>query len=439
MTDNFDEEENVLKKLRSILSESPSWNIKRSRLDLVCKWHPVEAGKRAPQENSIYALGLPVVLAYGRAKSSVIYVGSAKNLRKRLAEHRRKPRNVVIERLHSAFPRGWRVTWWCLPKLHNEFLRAIEGEALWRFECTFGVVPLGNLDIPKSYYVSDYCSGIVRVAPEKAVSVMTLYKVAERMGRQVARTEREPGESGVTLVMSASDFPVRDKYRAVEFLTTEETAEREKWERQRTPQWTKEDIERERIELLSIVHPVNVAAWTPEKMASVIDSCRTLLTPRRTKAKLVRAFRAAARAVPKPHTWGEIALIQTRLLASSWLPRERIWVKVICGRELLAEGRFNPGPVYNEGLPKGWCYATEFTDLPQVKKRPEWRPESEQHEGYRADDIQKEVVYGVKIERVKSEANKRLSEEYQQGLVDEHRRLYSRIERLFQEGARMLR
>jgi hypothetical protein len=44
--------------------------------------------------------------------------------------------------------------------------------------------------------------------------------------------------------------------------------------------------------------------------------------------------------VPKPLTWGEVAIVQGRRLLGCWCPEKRLRVKILCGRELLGEAKF---------------------------------------------------------------------------------------------------
>jgi hypothetical protein len=93
-------------------------------------------------------------------------------------------------------------------------------------------------------------------------------------------------------------------------------------------------------------------------MRRLIQIC-TALTPVPRTSK-VRTFAAQSRRVPLPHTWGEVALIQARIVAGDWLPKERLWVKIVCGKELLGQAILEPD--YYRGEDK--------SDLPQTLKRP---------------------------------------------------------------------
>ena len=94
------------------------------------------------------------------------------------------------------------------------------------------------------------------------------------------------------------------------------------------------------------------------KDAQVADVCATL-SPVKGRSK-VQTFEALDRQTPSPHTWGEVAIVQGRIVAGTWTPRERLWIKVQRKKELLGQA------IFDNGLIKGH----DKSDLPQTSVRP---------------------------------------------------------------------
>src|SRR5205814_2541173 len=59
-----------------------------------------------------------------------------------------------------------------------------------------------------------------------------------------------------------------------------------------------------------------VAAWTVRKFQSLLRLAETLTEDKRPST--VIRFLANSRRVPRPRTWGEVALIKGRLVAGQW-------------------------------------------------------------------------------------------------------------------------
>jgi hypothetical protein len=119
-------------------------------------------------------------------------------------------------------------------------------------------------------------------------------------------------------------------------------------------------IEEPDIERLSWITDDHIAVWDVGKMSQVIAICRSLTTSHKRGSTAVRTFEAPTRRTPRPHTWGEVAFVQGRIIAGTWLPANRLWIKIIHEKELLGQAIFD----------KGLLNGADKCDLPQTLKRP---------------------------------------------------------------------
>ncbi len=198
-------------------------------LTLAPNWVPLHtATKSAPALTGLYALGLPRGLRYDKGHTRIVYIGSAKDLGKRLGTHSRTPQNDVIRRLQGTFPDKPLATWWAIPGLSRKWLLGFEGESLWTFDRTFGTVPIGNLDIPESP-VSEGCEGLVVLTPCTDLDdAPTLNEYAKLIGRILVRENKAPigDPSQVTMSFRLSDKgELRcgpEEYTAARFYSPEE-------------------------------------------------------------------------------------------------------------------------------------------------------------------------------------------------------------------------
>src|SRR4029079_8580240 len=90
--------------------------------------------------------------------------------------------------------------------------------------------------------------------------------------------------------------------------------------------------EKNRLDALNFVGDRAVAAWSIDKMRELIAIAQSLVEHKGRPSSVTR-FQAGRRSVPRPHTWGEVALIKARLMAGAWYPPQRVWLKVSFGSE----------------------------------------------------------------------------------------------------------
>ncbi len=418
-----EEDTKILAQVKEALSKSPAWDESGFLRLSVYNWVPLStASKAASTDCGLYTLGLPVGLSYDQGNSRIVYLGSAKNIKKRLARHKSKPQNDMVALLQEKFSEGLSATWWPIPGFNRKFLYGIEGEALWTFEETFGTLPICNTEIPEFFEGEEYCKGLVRILPCQIDHLITLNVLADRIGRVLVREEL----GGTTLVFGGiPDGTVRTKFKTATFLRQKqidrETKRQEEQERLRV---SDEEFEKHMQPYeFALIHDVNLAAWSVDKMREVIRLCNQL-KPKKTRAKVIKPFEAPFRKVPEPHTWGEVALIKARMVAGSWQPGKQVRVKVMHGKEMLGEGKLN----------KGWCVGEDRSDMPQRKTE---RPECKDYES-KIEPVEclheEEEIYGLKISNLKLGEVMRVEQQIREELQQTKKRLWTAVEDLFREA-----
>lgn len=293
---------------------------------LTCEWQPLQ-GCNPPTEGGLYALGFSRAIQYDRGVSRIVYIGSAANLQKRLAVHCRHPHNSAIQELKKRS--DLLVAWWALPPIDRLWLYTLEGEAICAFERTFGTIPFGNQAVPESPHAK-LCRDLIVVRPCIDADPFCLDGLENKVRRRFRPAV------GMKLVTANEWF-----YEGVVRPSAEEIAARE--------------LRRDN-EYLATVWSENVAAWNLTKMKAIIEICKSL-RPLPIQSSATR-FASLTRKIPRPHTWGEIAIVQGRIVAGTWLPKCKLWIKVLHDKELLGDARL-----------EDWGYSgTDRSDLPQRKK-----------------------------------------------------------------------
>ncbi len=278
------------------------------------EWLPfVDGVDRAPAAPGIYALGLPQGIRYDRGVSCVVYFGAAANLKQRLSYHMRQDHNYHICQLRDAFGQ-FSVAWWPLPGFDKTWRFTIEGEAMCRFERQFGSIPVCNLAVdytPHATLVRDF----VNIAECSVANPIPLDDL-KPLGIRV----RWPAL--IKQTFTANDCFYVDRRPSDEELAAyaEHTAAVD---------------ERNRLDNLSTVCDEAVTTWPVAKFAALLRIAQTL--NRDTLPSKVIRFQASSRKVPRPHTWGEVAVVQARMTVGAWYPPARVWLKIVYGQELLGQ------------------------------------------------------------------------------------------------------
>lgn len=305
-------------------------------IHLVPNWKPLqEAALAAPCESGLYALGIWRGIRYDGGISRIVYIGSSNSLQRRLAQHKLSPHNYEIAELLRVYTEGLWAASWPIPLVERDWLYGVEGEALCVFERAFGTVPVANTGIPDVPFAID-CRGLVRIdSCTDAPDPVPLDQLADRLPSVRVRKRFRPGGCG-PIVSANAVF-----YHEALPPTAEEIAVRA------------EQHERER---LATIWDENIATWSVEKMQGIMQVCSELRALKVAEGSRVRRFEAARADVPIPHTWGEVAVVQGRIIAGSWNPAGKLWVKVVHGRELLGQAF----------LEHWGCRGEDCRPLPQV-------------------------------------------------------------------------
>ncbi len=320
-------------------------------MSFIPKWVSLGSiAKDAPLESGVYALGLPAFLHYPNGKSRIVYIGSSGKIRNRLKRHNAQPHNDVIDKLIKLYGSNLFGAFWPFPNLPKDWLRSIESEAIWAFENQFGVVPIGNNDIPESHLGAGY-RGIAKIVDDNGSNIesLGLDVLAKRMNCELEIAERTPiGNPDIGVEIAFSVDPngelYRDGlYRAASFLpagTAKKRAEGEIFE-------------------LCRIDPDHVYSWTTAKMKGIIEVCRSL-HERKARAKKFKEFDAKCRDVPTPHTWGEVALVLGRIVNGAWYVehgKRSLSIVIKCGDETLGSA----------GIFSRWFGGWDESDRPQRK------------------------------------------------------------------------
>ena len=91
-------------------------------------------------------LGAPFRIAYGSTESRVFYIGSSRNLQKRLVSHLNSTErgNILLMRFANATKDNIVGCTFGFPLLNSEKLLELEGEAIYSFGLKHGFIPHGN-------------------------------------------------------------------------------------------------------------------------------------------------------------------------------------------------------------------------------------------------------------------------------------------------------
>jgi hypothetical protein len=284
------------------------------------EWRPFDnVLLNAPATMAIYALGLPRGIRYDKGTSCIAYIGSAVNLQRRISQHVGHYHNSHIWELKQAFGELW-VAYWLLPSMDHKWLLTMEGEAICRFERQYGTVPVCNQSIQSTPYAK-LLRDMVAIPECQTENPVPLAELETITGFKVKRRFRPP-------LLKHSITANQWFYEGVEWPTKEQEAER----------LAKEFAEADRkirLEHLTIVDQQRVMAWSVSKMQALVRLTQSL-TPDSRPSSVVR-FQARSRDVPRPHSWGEVALVKARIVAGAWMPEKRLWLKILHGKEPLGQ------------------------------------------------------------------------------------------------------
>jgi hypothetical protein len=110
-----------------------------------------DVARQNSNQPGIYVLGAPFRIAYGSTESRVFYIGSSRNLQKRLVSHLNSTErgNILLLRFANPAKDNIVACAFCFPLLDANKLLELEGEAIYSFGLKHGFIPHGNR-IPES-------------------------------------------------------------------------------------------------------------------------------------------------------------------------------------------------------------------------------------------------------------------------------------------------
>lgn len=277
-------------------------------------WLPFADGlERAPVSPGIYVLGVPQGILYSGGVSRIAYIGAAVNLKRRLSQHITRDHNEHICQLRGKFGQ-FCVGWIPLHGFDKDWVLTIEGETICRFERQFGRVPVCNLDVqfsPHAMLVRD----LVNIAECQVCNPIPLDEL-KQMGIKAHRQFRQG--------LLRQKFTASECFYTNRWPSNEEMAEH-----------TAKVEQANRLENLSTIYDETLATWPVSKFRELIRIAQSL--SRDEGQSTVIRFQTNSRKVPRPYTWGEVAMVQARMIVGAWYSPNRIWVKVLCGKELLGQ------------------------------------------------------------------------------------------------------
>ena len=171
----------------------------------------------------------------------------------------------------------------------------LEASTLEAARSSLGRYPICNMDRVESS-LSEECGRFVRVGLCDGLQFpVTLDALSKQLGGEPLGTLREWVESSPMPAATPEDL---DADRPAAVAATE-------------------------VADHSMILQEHVGIWSAEKMRSIVDLCGRLTRKKMRTKSTVQTFEAPCREAPLPHTWGEVALIQARIVAGSWYPAQQ--------------------------------------------------------------------------------------------------------------------
>jgi hypothetical protein len=309
------------------------------------KWKPLakvrELARNVP---GLYMMAFDKPVKYDKGISRVIYIGSSIRIRERLRQHYDNMKSHFIgyvtdgdmEKVFSCF--------FEVEVESQEEVLTIEQMAFEEFVKKFGVMPIGN-----------WVPGATDLIEE-----MLLDEQTEETKSYVEHVEDDSGEYALTFDEIAEKYDLeyeRDEWSPrIMFYPKGTFAE---WEKRKKRQEKEHEIE-----MLTKIRMHNIICWNNDKVLSVLKIAMSLKEDKTKKLKATRRFLSDTSEVPKPHTWGEVAIVLARYLTGTWFPDNRTFVEIKHKGELLGKAI----------IKKSGSYGSDIANFPQRdSSRPSWQ------------------------------------------------------------------
>lgn len=362
------------------------WDANAEPLPLVIggnatKWFPIDELDNFPNEAGVYAIGLKLGVQYERMTSRIIYFGSTAKLRNRISSYSDGGHNWHLRRLAQRYPGGLVASFHALPGFELKWRRVIEDAAMQVARVQFGCFPVCNVDAIESTYRSTFCE-LVRVEaceglsfPQSVADLRRQLK-SETIGQlrqfdteaYLAAVAQPPTirSTGITVTYSVSATndvecstasPDSAEARGLAMIAEYNAAIAANAEPPQCGEHEEAQITSDALTWITMDH---LAVWTAAKWTRLLKLCRDLQSAKKRRPSSVVTFLAPNRRIPRPDTWGEVALVKAREVAGCWYPTTRFWLKVANHKELLGQAI----------LESNYYRGEDKSDLPQASKRP---------------------------------------------------------------------
>jgi hypothetical protein len=315
------------------IQASTSWEQQPRSGNLVLggheNWYPLNVGASlVPEVAGVYAFALDRQLAYPAGTSTVVYIGSTKDLKHRLLTHKHRSHNDMIRRILVGDIYSLSATWLAVPSLPPAWLTALESEAIAEFINAFGTCPCFNYGRPDSKY-EDRCSGLIKLRePPAARPPIALPEFAPTLGMSCTVTTSAMGPFTLSMQMGAQGQQLSCGVPIIRFTTLSIAIDATIAP---SAQELNGAVSLDEHQLISSrfvpeIYQEHCAEWSADKMAQLQKIARTLSRGDSEEGQAIYA--AVDSDLPDTCTWGEVALILGRLVAGTWFPNKRLCVTI---------------------------------------------------------------------------------------------------------------
>lgn len=296
------------------------------------KWIPLANGKDiAPNIPGIYMLAFDKPIKYDKGISRVTYIGSSIRLKERLrSQYRKIQSGFLIDVTKGDMSKIFSCFFEVEVESREEIL-TVEQLVLDEFVNKFGVQPLGNWFPKTTDLLGEILIGEQIKKPKEYLSFMEDYSlepaltfdaIADNYELEYKRDELSPRIMFYPKGTFAK-FKIRKKERELRKLTE-----------------------------ISMNH---IPCWDKDKILSLLKIAMILKEDKTKKLRSTRRFLSDTFDIPKPHTWGEVAIVLARHLAGTWYPKKRMFVEIKFNSQLLGKAIIR----------KSGCVGSDIANIPQ--------------------------------------------------------------------------
>jgi hypothetical protein len=323
------------------------------------KWEPLEKLKDlAPNETGFYMMAFDKPIKYDRGISRVIYIGSSIRLKERLRSHYNNMKSHFINDVTGGDIGKVFSCFFVIKVGSQDQVLTVEQMVIDGFIKKFGVQPLGN-NMPKTTAL---------------VGEILLGEQREETKSYVEHVEDDSGEHALTFDEIAEKYDLeyeRDEWSPRMMFHPKGTL----------AIWQKRKKEGE-IWKLTNIGMQHIGHWNKDKVLSLLGIAMSLKEDKTKKLKVTRRFISDTSEVPKPHTWGEIAIVLARYHAGTWFPENRTSVQIkhqgeLIGKAIIRKSGCDGVDIANipqRSTPRAswWEWLEQFVDIDKKAEKMAW-------------------------------------------------------------------